>query len=64
MANWRERAAAALDATHALGERGPRTFLARELVANWLDGGRHWSGRVATAVRWLERVARLPNVGS
>lgn len=54
----RERAAAALDATHAMGERGPKTFRARALVARWLDLGGRVRG-LAGAVEWLESVAKL-----
>jgi hypothetical protein len=51
----RERAAAALDATHAVGERGPRTMRARSVVARWLDMCGRPRG-LADAVRWLEHV--------
>lgn len=49
-----ERAVKALDLTHAVGERGPRTFNARQRVATALDG----ADKLTVAdVRWLERVA-------
>lgn len=49
-----DRAARSMDLTHAVGERGPRTFNARKRVARALDG----IGKVNVAdVRWLERVA-------
>jgi hypothetical protein len=52
-----ERAARALDLTHAIGERGPRTFNARQRVASALDG----VGKLNIAdVRWLERIAAQP----
>ena len=49
-------AAAALDATHAIGERGPRTFMARRRVAAALDAGKK---PLAPDVHWLEHVARI-----
>jgi hypothetical protein len=55
---WRDRAAAALDLTHRIGERGPKTFQARERVAAWLDIG----GRVPKAdIQWLEKVSKRAN---
>ena len=52
------RAAAALDLTHACGERGPRTFNARRRVASALDGA---AGKLNIEdVRWLERGAAQP----
>ena len=51
----RDRAALALDRTHHVGERGPRTYQAWERVALALDTG----ARVSLQdVRWLESVAR------
>ena len=48
-----QRAAAALDKTHAIGERGPKTFNARQRIALALDS----TSKVAIAdVRWLEQV--------
>ena len=49
-----ERAATALDLTHHCGERGPRTYLARQRVAAALDAGRLPK---AGDIRWLERIA-------
>jgi hypothetical protein len=54
----RDQAALALDLTHALDGRGPRTFLARQRVALWLDTGR---GRVAEDVRWLLHLVGVKN---
>ena len=54
-----ERAAAALDATHHVGERGPATFSARARVAAWLDGARLLESMVRSDVRHLEMVARI-----
>ncbi len=51
----RLRAAAALDATHAIGERGPRTFQARDSLARWLDGESVTKREVMAAIRWLEK---------
>jgi len=51
------RAALALDRTHGIGERGPRTMIARERAAEWLDGRTARMPRAA--VEWLERVAAL-----
>lgn len=51
----RDRAALALDLTHAVGERGPRTFMARERVAAWLDGATRTEP--AADVNWLLRMA-------
>lgn len=49
------RAAAALDATHSKGERGPRTYQARQRVALALDLGRKPS---LVDIVWLERIGR------
>lgn len=54
-AELRDRAAAALDATHDVGERGPRTFQARQRVAVALDAGRR---PPLVDVKHLEKVAR------
>ena len=52
----RDRAAAALDATHAIGERGPNTMMARARLAAALDG----QGRIQDAdLTWLETISRL-----
>lgn len=52
----RERCAAALDRTHAIGERGPRTLRARQQVARWLDLDGSTRG-LLTQLAYLERVA-------
>ncbi len=58
----RDAAAALLDQTLALDNRGPRTAKARALVAAWLDGRLVDSsdatipGDVAAAIRWLRVV--------
>jgi hypothetical protein len=44
-----------LDRTHAVGERGPRTFLARQRLAAALDYG--FTPR-ASDLAWLRRVIR------
>jgi hypothetical protein len=49
-----ERAARALDLTHRCGERGPRTWLARNRLATALDLNRPL--RLAE-IAWLEHVA-------
>lgn len=49
------RAAAALDATHRVGERGPKTFQARQRIAAALDAGRR---PLVKDIRWLEQVAQ------
>ena len=48
------RAATALDNTHSIGERGPRTLNARNLVATWLDTKQGDIRKVRAAVNWLE----------
>jgi hypothetical protein len=52
---WTDRGAAALDATHHCGERGPKTFQARARVAAAIDAGVRPS---VADVRWLESVAK------
>ena len=51
----RDRAAKALDTTHAIADRGPVTMLARQRLAEWLDLGWGCSQRqvIADCV-WLE----------
>lgn len=49
----RDDAARALDQTHRVGERGPKTLAARELLAGWLDGLPVPERKVKTAVKWL-----------
>lgn len=51
----RQRAASALDATHAVGERGPKTFQARNRVAEALDTNKAPQSR---DVSWLEKVSK------
>ena len=48
--------AALLDSTHAVGERGPRTFLARQRLAAVLDLG--FTPRQAD-LAWLKHVAAI-----
>ena len=50
----RDAVAALLDRTHAVGERGPRTLLARKRLAAVLDLG--FTPRRAD-IAWLTRVA-------
>lgn len=49
----RDEAARALDQTHGIGERGPKTMQARMLVAGWLDGKTAPERKVKAAVKWL-----------
>jgi hypothetical protein len=54
----KERAAAALDATHSIGERGPNTMKARKTLAAWLDGALHLrKSTVRAYCAYLEMVA-------
>ena len=58
------RAAAALDMTHHVGLRGPKTINARERLALALDKGRRV---LVPDIRWLEHVASIepnPNLQS
>jgi hypothetical protein len=50
------QAAGALDSTHDVGERGPKTLQARNLLAAWLDTGRGSLVKVRAAIRWLKSV--------
>ena len=50
-----DTAALALDLTHAIGERGPKTFLARLRTATALDLGRQPR---QSDVNWLLRIGR------
>jgi hypothetical protein len=50
----RERAAYALDATHHIGERGPRTLAARDRIATALDEGKK---PILQDIKWLESIA-------
>lgn len=51
-----DRIAKALDLTHAVGERGPRTFNARQRLATHLDTGCTYRG-VKTDLAWLTQLA-------
>lgn len=51
-----ERAATALDLTHAHDNRGPKTYLARQRVATALDSGKHPN---KADIQWLEHVVEL-----
>ncbi len=51
----RERAARALDRTHSIGERGPRTYNARQRIAAALDAGKLPTKK---DIEWLERISR------
>lgn len=51
------RAAAALDRTHHLDNTGPRTYLARKRIAEWLDGVR--KNGVKKYVLWLEHKVEI-----
>lgn len=55
----RERAAAALDATHdpVIAYRGPVTMKLRDYVAEWLDGRKIRVTTIRKAVAYLEVVA-------
>lgn len=53
----RELAAKSLDLTHAIGERGPKTFLARKRVAEWLDIGGKLTSKIRLDVLWLLSIA-------
>ena len=54
----RTNAALALDLTHDVGERGPKTMLARQRLAEWLDTGRGSVSAVKADIAWLKKVAR------
>jgi hypothetical protein len=58
----RWRAAKALDATHAIGERGPKTLRARDVLSCWLDGAPCGVRRVTAFCAWLEFAARVADV--
>lgn len=55
--NLRMRAATALDLTHPHDTRGPKTFMTRRRVADWLDTGRGSKIRIASDVAWLMKIA-------
>ncbi len=48
--------ASLLDATHEVGERGPRTYMARKYLAIWLDTGRGSLRKVIAYRNWLRHV--------
>lgn len=54
----RDLAAKALDLTHRIGERGPKTFNARRRVAEWLDMGGAAPRGLRRDVAWLLQVAK------
>lgn len=54
----RDMAARALDLTHGMAERGPRTYIARQKVATWLDLGGKVTQEIRLAVLWLTALAR------
>jgi hypothetical protein len=56
--NMKERAAKALDLTHSVDGRGPRTHMARTFVANWLDGGFWPKESVKRDIIWLEGIIK------
>jgi len=58
----RFRAALALDRSHAVGERGPRTLHSRARVAAWLDGDRAAGRTLSADLKWLEDVAAEADV--
>lgn len=49
-------AASALDRTHHIGERGPKTYRARQLLAKWLDTGKGSVAGVRKAIAWLKNL--------
>lgn len=49
----KNKAALALDRTHSIGERGPKTYNARQNLARWLDGEPVSKNDVKSAIRWL-----------
>lgn len=53
----RQQAAIALDATHAIHYRGPRTMAERNRLAAWLDGVERRPAAVEQIIRRLERLA-------
>ena len=52
------RAARALDLTHAIGERGPRTMKCRSYLAAWLDGRKIRVSMIRYAINYLQMIAR------
>lgn len=58
----RERGAMALDQTHVMGERGPKTMEARRRLSQWLDKGYHGYVRpyrgIESDIQHLEHVAQ------
>ena len=49
----RQKAALSLDRTHSVGERGPKTFNARDNLARWLDGEPVSKRDMMSGIRWL-----------
>jgi hypothetical protein len=56
MQDLKDRAAEALDSTHHNGERGPKTFMARKRLAEYLDGVR--KNCIREDVEHLEKVSK------
>ena len=55
----RDKAAAALDATHSCGECGPMTMKSRTIIATWLDGrSKIHKTTLRRLVDYLEMVAK------
>jgi len=50
-----------LDATHHVGERDPRTYLARQRLATYLDTGKHNYMRTMSDIAHLRKVTRPPH---
>lgn len=57
------QAAGALDLTHDLDGRGPKTFEARKFLATWLDTGRGSVQRVRRDIAWLRNVVKQYTYG-
>lgn len=53
MKTSRNRTADALDRTHQIAYRGPRTLQARSRLALWLDTGQGTGRQVAIDTAWL-----------
>lgn len=53
MQSIKQQAATALDRTHKVGERGPKTYNAREKLGRWLNGQPVSKNDVKSAIRWL-----------
>ena len=50
-------AAEALDRTHEIGERGPKTYNARDRLAKYLDGKCIPKSQVKSDITWLFSVS-------